>query len=202
MGNFTHDPSIKIAGTMQITLSTAQDRPAMLALFAEAQGSDLSEEERSRTGFVQGRMDETVLARFQADLGVYVARDGSVLAGLWAVSTPAPGMQGPPAEMIKAVQHALPEMPLATMFMSGPIAVARHYQGQGIMSMLLHRLCEDLRGRYALGVSFVEAANHKSLAVHRHYGMQEVTTFLFAGRQYLVFAFRPDELGERRAAAR
>lgn len=183
----------------EITRSDEHDRAAILELFAEARGNDLSDEERSRRGFVQGRMDETMLARLQADIGVYVARDGSQIAGLCVASSPGTVQEGPPAEMVKAMHAARPAQPLEKTFLYGPVAVARRYQGKGVLSLLLTHLCAELRGRYELGVTFVEAANHKSLAVHRHFGMKETTTFLFQGRTYIVFTFSPGELACRNA---
>jgi L-amino acid N-acyltransferase YncA len=46
-------------------------------------------------------------------------------------------------------------------------------------------------------VAFVEAANEKSLAVHRHYGMAELGSFDHQGRCYQVFAFPPADFAER-----
>lgn len=86
-----------------------------------------------RRGFVHGRMHESLLARIQADLGELVARDGANIAGLCVASSPGLVEVGPPAEMVKAVRAALPEIPMNRMFLYGPVAVARRFQGKGPM---------------------------------------------------------------------
>lgn len=49
--------------------SAAHDRPAILGLMDEARGLDLSDDERAQAGFVQGAMDESLLARLQSGPG-------------------------------------------------------------------------------------------------------------------------------------
>ncbi|NKS67293.1 hypothetical protein GS461_18210 [Rhodococcus hoagii] len=51
--------------TITVRRSGPQDREAILALMAASRGDGLSAEERAERGFVQGRMDEDVLTRFQ-----------------------------------------------------------------------------------------------------------------------------------------
>ncbi len=174
--------------------SAAHDRPAILGLMDEARGLDLSDDERAQAGFVQGAMDESLLARLQSGPGVFVARDGSALAGFCITSTLEMVASGPPAEMIKALLQAMPELPLDQLFLYGPVAVSRRHQGQGVLTRLLFRVSTELRSRFALGALFVEHANQKSLAVHRHYPMTESAAFMFKDRAYIVFTFSPGDV--------
>jgi len=183
---------------MSITIdrSNENDRPAILWLMNEARGDDLSEDERAKQGFVQGQMDESLLSRFQFGSGVFVARDGTTLAGFCMTSTSALALAagGPSAEMVKAIAKKMPEMPLDQIFLNGPVAVDRRYKGKGLLTRLLVHVCNELRTQFKLGVLFVEYANSKSLAIHRHYPMDESTTFTFNGRSYAVFTFAPDNV--------
>lgn len=181
---------------MQITISRseASDRPAILALLAEARGDDLSDDERARQGFIQGQIDEPMLARFQAGSGVFIARDGETLAGVCMTSMQGAVDGGPPAETITAVAQAMPEVSPYLLFLYGPAAVDRRYQGQGLLTQLLVEVCTALQDQFELGAVFVERTNQKSLAIHRHYPMEESTDFTFKERSYVVFTFSPKQV--------
>ena len=178
---------------MSITLdrSNADDRPAILRLMDEARGEHLNEKERAQQGFVQGQMDESSLAHFQAGPGVFVARDGPTLAGFCMTSTANIAGSGLAIETAKAAAKAVPEIATDKLFLYGPVAIDRRYQGQGLLTKLLVHVCIELRTQFELGALFVERANQKSLAVHRHYPMDEIATFEFKERFYVVFTFSP-----------
>lgn len=145
--------------SITITRSGAADRPAILQLVSEARGDDLSNEERAEQGFIQGNIDESLIARFQAGSGVFVARKGSDLVGFAMTSLPGAVSNGPPAFSITATRDALPEIPKAELFLYGPATVGRKYQGHGIMTQLLTHVCMEMRQQYKLGIAFVEQAN-------------------------------------------
>lgn len=177
---------------IEIERSDANDRAEILALMIQARGDDLSDDERARRGFVQGQMNEAMLSEFQSGTGVFVARDGAALVGFCMTSIPGMAKGGPPRELVRAVTEALPEVSLDKIFLYGPVAVDRRYQGQGILTRLLLHACTELRARFELGALFVENSNRKSLAVHRHYRMDERAVFVFNDRQYVAFTFAPD----------
>ena len=60
-----------------------------------------------------------------------------------------------------------------------------------LLRMLLATIGRELADRFDQGVLFVERANEKSLAVHRHLGMTATGEFSFAGRRYVVLSFDP-----------
>lgn len=181
---------------MPITIdrSNVNDRAAILRLMNEARGDDLSGDERAKRGFVQGQMDEALLALFQSGPGVFVARDGSTLAGFCMTSVSGMAGGGPPAETINVIVRAMPEIPLDQIFLYGPVAVDRRYQGQGLLTRLLIHVCTKLRTQFQLGALFIEHTNQKSLAIHRHYPMDESIIFTFNDRSYTVFTFVPDNV--------
>jgi len=178
--------------TVTVRRSGPADRPAILALMDAARVEGLSAAERAERGFVQGRMDADVLARFEEGPGVFVAEQGGDLAGFAMTSVPGTVTSGPPRSAVDALGDGH-----GRVFLYGPAAVDPRYQGRGVLTTLLVALSRALRDRYDLGVAFVEEANAKSLAVHRHYGMAEAATFVFDGRDYVVFTFSPAEFAAR-----
>lgn len=59
---------------------------------------------------------------------------------------------------------------------------------------MLNFICQDLKAHYQYGVCFVEHSNEKSLAVHRHYSMEECTSFTFKKNLYFIFLFQVETL--------
>jgi hypothetical protein len=180
--------------TIQVHRSAPADRPAILNLMEQARGEGLSDEERARRGFVQGVMDEAALVRFESGTGIFIAVEGGRLAGFAMTAHPTTVQNGPPLLAIQSAQAAVGDKRL---FMYGPAAVDPSFQGRGVLTSLLGALSATLRDDFDLGVAFVEGANHKSLDVHRHYGMTEVPGFSFEERDYHVFTFDPAALAER-----
>lgn len=172
------------------------DRQAILALMDAARGKDLSAAERAERGFVQGTMNEEVITRFLAGTGVFIATEDGELAGFAMTSEPGAVTAGPAKLTVNAALDG--EDPATTrLFLYGPAAVDHRFQGRGVLTMLLVALSRELAGRFNRGVAFVEAANAKSVAVHRHYGMTQRVGFRFDGREYLVFTFDPGEFAAR-----
>lgn len=181
--------------TITVRRSGPADRAAILSLMDAARGEELSAAQRAERGFVQGTVDEQLLARFQGDLGVFVAEDGDVLAGFAMTTDPDVVTGGPPARTVATARENLAVS--TRFFLYGPAAVDRRFQGRGVLTMLLAGLSRELADRFDRGVAFVEAANEKSLAVHRHYGMSEIGRFDHRDRDYRVFAFAPAEFATR-----
>lgn len=180
--------------TIEFSRSETAHRDAILALLAEARGDDLNDAERGRQGFVQGQMDESILARFQAGSGVFVAYEGQTLAGVAMTSLPGMVEHGPPGQTAVAVAQAHPDVARDRTFVYGPLAIDRRYQGQGLLTRMLIDVCDALGDDFDLGAAFVETANQKSLAIHRHYPMVESAHFTINDRVYAVFTFAPQEV--------
>lgn len=180
---------------MPITIdrSNADDRHAILKLMDASRGEHLNDEARARQGFVQGRMDEALLARFQAELGVFVIRDGPVLAGFAMASRAIAAGNELAAETAEIAVQAT-GVSLDRIYLHGPVAIDRRYQGQGLLTRLLRRVCGELRDQFEVGTLFVEYANHRSLAIHRHYPMDEVAGFESNHRRYAIFTFSPADI--------
>jgi GNAT superfamily N-acetyltransferase len=169
--------------------SQAHDREAILHLMEEARGEGLTNEEKSQQGFVQGPMDQDILARLESGPGIFVAEVNGEMAGFAMSAEKHHIVHNPPA--IKAMTEAAATDPHLNQFLYGPTAVARAYQGQGILTGLLVAISAHLSANFDQGVAFVETTNRKSLSVHRHYGMTELASFEIAGREYIPFVFSP-----------
>jgi len=109
--------------------------------------------------------------------------------------TSQPGMlsQGPPACSIETVREAAPGIADNNIFLYGPAAIDRRYQGQGILTRLLTYICSSLQEQFNLAVALVELTDRKSLSIHRHYPMSEAACFRFNRRKYVVFTFSPTQ---------
>ena len=177
--------------TIAIRTSGPADRPQVLALMDAARGADLSAQQRAEHGFVQGEMDESVLARFESDTGVFLAEQDGQLAGFAMTSRPGTVTSGPAPLAVQAVRDSGVDAD-ARLLLYGPAAVAAPFRGHGVLTLLLRTLCHQLGEQFDLFVAFVELANAKSLAVHQHYGMTERARFDFNGRQYASFTFSAD----------
>lgn len=136
---------------MAITIerSNANDHRAILKLMDESRGEHLSAEERARQGFVQGHMDEALLIRIQAELGVFVARDGSTLAG-FVVASKASTAGNALATKTANIAAQASGIPLDKIYLHGPVAIDRRYQGQGLLTQLLVYVCSELQGSLSL----------------------------------------------------
>jgi GNAT superfamily N-acetyltransferase len=172
---------------IEVRRSGPADRAAILRLIDAARGTELSASERAERGFVQGAWDETALAQYESGPGVFVAVDqDGALAGFAMTAEPETAHDGPPKLAVDAARAALGEQRL---LMYGPVAVDPSFQGRGVLTSLLSAAIAHLRDTFDIGVLFVEDANQKSLAVHRHYGMTEVPGFTVGARDYHVFTF-------------
>ncbi|MFF0159805.1 GNAT family N-acetyltransferase [Streptomyces sp. NPDC005263] len=178
--------------TIDIRRSRPEDHAAILSLMDKARGVGLSDEERARRGFVQGNLTGELLNRFQDGPGIFVADAAGELAGFAITSEPGwlpPGH--PAAAAVAAVTKAADGRDLGRLFLYGPVAVDDRFQGRGVLTKLLTALSRALQGDFDLAVAFVETANERSLAVHRHYEMAEDAHFEAGGRTYVAFTFSP-----------
>lgn len=180
---------------IEVRRSGPPDRPAILDLLAGARGDDLTATERAERGFVQGRIDDELLSRFQEGTGVFVAEEACELVGVAVTFEPDTVATGPPKQAADAAGEALRGN--SRFFLYGPAAVAPGFQQRGALSGMLTTLSASLVDGFDAGVAFVEVDNAKSLAVHRHYGMTELTSFEYNNRDYRVFSFSPGELARR-----
>ncbi|MEU4667671.1 GNAT family N-acetyltransferase [Amycolatopsis sp. NPDC023774] len=175
--------------TILVRKSGPADRPAILALLDGARGLDLPPAERAAQGFVQGSFDADKLALFETTTGVYLATDDGEPAGVALTSPAESAGAGPPGCTVEVARAAgLTE----GVFLYGPVTVAPAHRGRGVVRLLLAAVAEHLADHTA-GVLFVERANEKSLAVHTHLGMNHVGDFTYAGREYAVFSFIPEQ---------
>jgi MFS family permease len=187
-----HSEALHDRATFTVRRSVPSDREAILGLMSAARGDARSDAERSEQGFVQGLMDEPILKRLETGPGIFVAEEAESgrLAGFAMTCQPHAVAHNPPAA--RAVEAAAERRPDARRFVYGPTAVDPVFRGQGVLTMLLLHLCQELGHSYEEGVAFVDHANGKSLAIHTHYGMTALPPFVLGGHTYTPFVFAPD----------
>lgn len=179
-------------GAMEYRTGVAADAPDMAGLFAANHHDALSEEERSRQGFVQGALDEDALRAMAEGGGLLVADDGGEIAGLLGVVR-AESVPGPPPP-VRALLGAQDELlwcgrPLGAVrwLLYGPVVVAAAYRGRGIARGLFNAALEAASGRAEVMVAFIEMSNRASWTVHVDgLGMIPLGEFLVDGRVYGV----------------
>lgn len=186
--------------TINVRRSRPEDHAAILSLMDAARGAGLSDEERARRGFVQGNLTGELLDRFEEGPGVFVADAAGELAGFAITSEPSRlPPHHPAAAAVAAVIGAADGRDLGRLFLYGPVAVDERFQGRGVLTRLLTALSRALADDFDLAVAFVETANERSLAVHRHYGMTEAARFEAAGRACVAFTFSPAAFARARS---
>lgn len=124
-------------------------------------------------------MDEVVLERLERGPGIFVAEVDGRLAGFAMTSEPAQASHNGPA--VKCPGIMAEKSPDQRLFLYGPTAVSLDYQGRGILRRLLTELSVHLEADFDLGVAFVDEVNHKSMAVHQHFGMTAFPSLDSAG---------------------
>ncbi|SEG95074.1 Acetyltransferase (GNAT) family protein [Actinacidiphila yanglinensis] len=185
---------------INVRRSLPEDHAAILSLMDSARGVGLSDEERARRGFVQGQLTGELLDRFQEGPGIFVADADGDLAGFAITSEPGSlPPQHPAAAAVAAVTRAADGRDPGRLFLYGPVAVDERFQGRGVLTQLLTALSRALQDDFDLAVAFVETANERSLAVHRHYGMTEAARFEIGERAYVAFTFAPSAFAQGRS---
>jgi GNAT superfamily N-acetyltransferase len=144
-------------------------------------GEDLTAQQRSRQGFVQGHWDVPTLRRLAAGPGIVLAEVDGKPAGVAISSAPGAVATGPASRVNElAAQRFRP----AAYFLYGPVVVDDPFRGQGVLRALDARLFAGAAGHYQVGVAFIEDSNAASLAVHDRLGWQAFATFDVGGCRF------------------
>ena len=183
--------------SLKISRSTEKDNIKILTLLEEAKNSNLTLEERSKQGFIQGEIDATLLAKFQNGLGVYIAKIDDELAGVAFMSKVGITNEGPIVEAVNTVLNMYKELSAQDIFQYGPVAVNPDFKGKGILTQMLLYICSTVGKDFKKGLAFVDEDNHLSLAIHRRYFEKESTTFLYQKKKYYAFLFNTRTLLEK-----
>ncbi|WP_327254275.1 GNAT family N-acetyltransferase [Streptomyces sp. NBC_01244] len=177
---------------MEYRAALAADAPAVAGLFAANHHDALSEEERSRQGFVQGALDEDALRAMAEAGGLLVADDGGEIAGMLGLVR-AESVPGPPPPVLALLRaqdsllwHGRP-LGAVRWLLYGPVVVAAAYRGRGIARGLFTTALKAATGRAEVMVAFIELTNRASWTVHVDgLGMTPLGEFDLDGRAYGV----------------
>nr|MBP6743968.1 GNAT family N-acetyltransferase [bacterium] len=74
------------------------------------------------------------------------------------------------------------------LLIAGPICVDSDYRGQGVVRELYRTLFALVPKLYEIVVVFVSLDNPRSISAHAKLGMNEVSTFCFNEREYVIMA--------------
>jgi GNAT superfamily N-acetyltransferase len=88
---------------------------------------------------------------------------------------------------VRAMLEAYPGPSDAYVY--GPVCVEASARGLGISTKMFEKLRELLPHRE--GILFIKATNESSLRAHRKMGMRKTAKFIFDGKEFFVFTYRP-----------
>lgn len=172
------------------------DYSALVRIAEENARDTLSDTER-KSGFITGHFTPEKLAGMNDNLAIVVAEDGGAITGfLCAATRDLPN----PAPIVRAMLASYARVSFRgrllsdwNSFIYGPVCVAAAYRGQGLLKGLFAELKRELRGRFEVGVAFVDRENFHSLRAHvQGLGMSDAGIFKFNSRDYHILAFRCD----------
>ncbi|MDO5031924.1 GNAT family N-acetyltransferase [Corynebacterium sp.] len=180
------EPNTNPDGPLELRRLVLDDAPWVQALFQSNARDNLTEEQRRRSGFVQGNLDTEMIKQRVDGPASVVALVGDTGVGVILSAEPDTFPKGPPALAVAAAREA----GLEDFYLYGPGVVDENYRGRGILRTLKD---ESIRataqsGKYLWAVGFVEHSNEASMAAHRKTGWRSVGSFTFKEREYEVIA--------------
>jgi len=179
--------------TPQVTFRRARqaDYPALVGLQQENLLSNLSGDEL-KDGFLSIAYSPEQFDAMNRDLAVVVAERGGQIVGYLCGTTCTYARQFP---ILRDLLDVLQKTPVDGTFLTpvntfiyGPVCIARHVRGSGILAGLVQTLCDIARERYAFCALFIADANRRSLRAHLKLGMNDLGTFEFGGMTYHALA--------------
>ncbi|HWR89996.1 MAG TPA: GNAT family N-acetyltransferase [Dissulfurispiraceae bacterium] len=179
--------------TAQVIYRRAQqsDYPALVGLQQENLFSNLSKDEL-KDGFLSIAFTPEEFGAMNSDLAVVIAERGGTIVGYLCGTTCTYARQFP---ILRALLDVLQETPVdgtfltpSNTFIYGPVCVAKHARGSGILAGLVRTLCDIARDRYAFCALFIADANRRSLRAHLKLGMDDLGTFESGGMTYHALA--------------
>src|SRR3979490_1441623 len=123
--------------TIEIRRARTEDYPKIVVLQKANQPANLTAQSMQQRGFVTANMDEKALDAINRALGVWVAVEGQELAGFVCIQ---PSEFLPRHPVIQTMMETFPEqrfrdatLDTQRVFVYGPVCVAQHYSGQGLL---------------------------------------------------------------------
>jgi hypothetical protein len=154
--------------------------------------------EQKQDGFLSGQFTSEQFRLMDLDGGVVVAVAGDesnaaseVKAYLCASSQAFNMSFALPRAMIESFPQATYKgRPLSeqNLLIAGPVCVDSAYRGQGVVGELYSTLFALVPNLYEVVVVFVSLDNPRSISAHAKLGMNEVSTFCFNEKEYVIMA--------------
>lgn len=168
--------------TLHIRPLARTDAPWLTELYAANSRDNLTPEQRSKRGFVQGAMNAETLEGRLGGPGSFVAEADGSPVGVVLTSEAGDFPGGPPGLAINVAKDA----GLAGLVLYGPVLVAEGARGKGVLRALTNHVFTHLAGRYSHAIAFAERENTVSLTAHAKLGWCEIGTFEAREREYAV----------------
>jgi hypothetical protein len=180
--------------SIQYRKATPADFEGILILQQQNLLTTLQEEDLSE-GFLSIEFTREQLHKINSELGMFVAVEDKAVVGYLMAESVELAVGSPLiALMLKRLKDMTFEgVPLSSssLFVYGPVCIAKGQRGQGILEGLFKIMKESLLSLYEVGVAFVSERNPRSLQAHTaKLGMKIEDEFEFGGGRYRTLAFR------------
>ncbi len=181
---------------LQFRVARTSDIDGVLELQNANLYAHLAAEERSG-GFVTTPFSSEQLQLWMSENGAFIAENASglvayALAGSWNLYAQWPIFPFMIARLEREIWRGK-SLRSSETFQYGPVCIAREWRGKDILPRLFTVLKENFAPRFAVGLSFINQQNVRSLAAHRKLGMEIVDEFAFNERLYFTLAFETSD---------
>lgn len=178
---------------MQIRKATNADISGILELQAANLFSNLSIDERAK-GFVTTPFTIELIEEIISQGGLFIAVNDEkvvsyVFAGSWEYFSY--------WNIFKYMIQRFPDLEFegktittANSFQYGPICIDVNYRGKGLINQIFEEMRLNLKKKYPISLTFINAANIPSTKAHTEkLGWKIIDRFEFKGEKYLGLAF-------------
>ncbi|MSS45462.1 GNAT family N-acetyltransferase [Cutibacterium sp. WCA-380-WT-3A] len=173
---------------MIVRQASPSDLDQIGRIYQDLKRDGMSDAQKAKLGFVQGRMDAAGMAkRLEKSLGALVAVDDDIVGAAFYDWTPqATDMQSPVIGLAQYV--ATHKLDPQRVIMYGPLAVADSASGRGVARALVDAVISAAKDNGATEViAMVDTRNSRSMGLHEHLGFRIVHRYDYDSRPYLVY---------------
>ncbi|MEW7278778.1 GNAT family N-acetyltransferase [Aquimarina sp. 2201CG1-2-11] len=145
----------------------------------------ISESEKQKEGFLTVKHDLTILAKMNSVQQHIIAKNEDKVIGYALCMTKDFKNDIPVLEpMFVQVDNVID---VSTSYITmGQICVDKEYRRQGVFRGLYQKMKEQLKGKYDLLITEVDADNLRSLQAHYAVGFEKLTTYEASGATWQV----------------
>ena len=161
--------------------STKQDLTEILELQAKNHRERLSEEEKSKNGFLSVKHDPATLEAMNREAPQIIAKAGDKVVGFAMVMLESFGREVPELlplfETLKTTSYKGKKITDQRFYVMGQICVDEQYRAQGMVDKLYRKHKEVYSKKFDICVTEIASGNLRSMKAHQRVGFQIVHTF-------------------------